>query len=404
MSGTARPARGRNAAGAVLLLLLFAFLMTGACGRDGSEGAAEDRSLTADSNGIGEESDAEPLPGSAGPFTRVLAPDTPYSFEGLDFEGRVAQRGGVDERTERNPHVGDMDGACHACHTQIAEEWAHSQHGLAWIDEHFQASLADLRRPQSCYGCHAPENLHGDGHRFGSSPYVREAEQQAWHFGISCATCHLDADGVTWLGPRGSDARVHPTAVGESFLGANANRLCIDCHRSDVGPVIGIARDYERFGHEKRCIDCHMGPVERPSVYGGPTRAGRSHHLLGPRDPHFLAQAFAPRAFVEGEQWIVELENRAAHRVPGLIGRVLRFEFELRDAAGETIARGEGQIDHEHPLLVDRPTRFAVPVEESARARLAGARVALDAWHDAPGFLAPVHFLAVELELAGAGE
>ncbi len=344
---------------------------------------------TADGKGTGtDESRAQPAAVSR-VWTRVLTAEDPFTFEP---HAPVA-----DGRTAVSPHGPDLAGTCHACHGEIVAEWSRGQHALAWIDEHYQASLADLRRPEACYGCHAPEPLHAPGRRFGTAPYVRDEQVEAWHFGVSCATCHLGADGETWLGPHGSENAPHPTARGESFVGSATNQLCIDCHRTDVGPVLGVAREYERSDLAAtgvRCVDCHFAPVERASAPGSPVRVGRSHELLGPRDPHFLAQAFAPRveALADGGVAVL-IENRAGHRVPGLVGRELHFEATALDAAGVSAGRAEWTLGSSNPLQLGETRRFTLASTSAAE------RVRLRAHHAAPGWTTPVPFLDVELKI-----
>ena len=322
-----------------------------------------------------------------GVWTEVIGPDTPFRFP--------HQVPAADGRTQVLPRADELAGACHACHGEIAAEWSRSQHALAWVDEHFQASLAERRRPEACYGCHAPEPLHGAGRRFGSAPYVRDAAAEDWHFGVSCATCHLGPDGSTWLGPSADAAAPHPVAQGESFLGVASNRLCIDCHRTDVGPVLGIAKEYERSDFAARgigCVQCHFAPTERPSAAGAAVRSGRSHELLGPRHSHFLAQAFALEATRrEGAGIDLSVTNRAGHRVPGLVGRELRFVARLVDESGAETARTAFQFDAENTLALAETRTFELVG--------AGALVHVVGEHAAPGLAEPVRFLELRLEL-----
>lgn len=323
-----------------------------------------------------------------GVWTEVIAPDTPFRFP--------HQVPAADGRTQVLPRADELAGACHVCHGEIAAEWSRSQHALAWVDEHFQASLAERRRPEACYGCHAPEPLHGAGRRFGSAPYVRDAAVEDWHFGVSCATCHLGPDGSTWLGPSADAAAPHPVAQGESFVGVASNRLCIDCHRTDVGPVLGIAKEYERSDLAARgigCVQCHFAPTERPSAAGAAVRSGRSHELLGPRHGHFLAQAFALEATRrEGGTIGLAVTNRAGHRVPGLVGRELRFVARLLDTTGAETARTAFQFDAENTLALGETRAFELAGS--------GALVHIVGEHAAPGLAQPVRFLELRIEVA----
>jgi hypothetical protein len=127
-------------------------------------------------------------------------------------------------------------------------------------------------------------------------------------------------------------------------------------------------------------------------VEGGvpaPARPGRSHALQTPRDPAFLAQAFALAARRAGGGVALLIENRAGHRVPGLVGRRLVFKVAALDAAGAVLAEAEHAIDDQAYLSVEG----AVEVRLSADA--AALRVA--AMHHAPGDGEGIPFLSATL-------
>ncbi len=282
--------------------------------------------------------------------------------------------------------------SCARCHATIAREWAGSRHALAWIDPHYQAEIAKLRRPERCHGCHIPEPLHaGD---FGQEPRARERRQ---HHGIDCRACHDGPDGAV-LGPWGADTYAHVSVRSESFTEEGASRLCIACHATHIGPVIGIAKDFvatRQAERGKSCVGCHMAPVSRPTAADpdedepSPERAGRSHALQTPRDPAFLRQAFALSATRRGAETIVRVANRCGHRVPGLEGREIELIFTGLDA--ESGARVEERF------VLSKQTYL--PVEEPLEIRLALAteRVLVRGFHRARGFAEPVEFLALEL-------
>ena len=79
---------------------------------------------------------------------------------------------------------------------------------------------------------------------------------------------------------------------------ARSSELCAVCHKTNIGPVVGIAKDYFASKQAERgrtCVGCHMAKVERAWADGEgvPVRVGRSHAIQTPRDPSFLRQAFA---------------------------------------------------------------------------------------------------------------
>ena len=241
--------------------------------------------------------------------------------------------------------------ACASCHTEVAVEWASSAHGLAWQDEHYRRALEETRRPESCHACHIPEPL------LATDTLVERVEPRAdvLEFGISCESCHLGRDG-TMLGPRGTSVDAHPSRASGFFEGAGSNALCVLCHSTNIGPVIGVAKDFTssaRSEQGRTCVGCHMASVERSWASGAPLRVGRSHALQTPRDPTFLRRAFDLQwKGAAGEQRLV-VENRAGHRVPGLVGRRIDFQAEVLDEQGAVLETVDVTIDERAFLPVD---------------------------------------------------
>jgi len=86
-----------------------------------------------------------------------------------------------------------------------------------------------------------------------------------------------------------------------------SSRMCAVCHATNIGPVVGIAKDFLGAKLEEQgssCIGCHMAPMDRKPSKGAeesaPVRPGRSHAIQTPRDPAFLALAFEPSVAHEG--------------------------------------------------------------------------------------------------------
>ena len=281
--------------------------------------------------------------------------------------------------------------SCAECHAEIAAEWASTSHAQAWVHEVYQEALSSKRRPQSCHGCHIPEPMHLG--TLGRKPAPRPAEDEDHHFGVSCATCHEGPDGVV-LGPWGEEQEAHASAQGDSFTdAAAANQLCISCHRTTIGPVVGIAKSFEITGQEgkgRSCVGCHMRAVERPIATreGEPTQArpGRSHRIQTPRDPGFLALAFGRTVAATEDGALVELTNHTGHNIPGLVDRLLDLQAEGLDADGEVVATAELRLT----------TRENLPVDESIELVLEGnglVAVRLSGMHSLPGESEPVPFL-----------
>ncbi len=289
--------------------------------------------------------------------------------------------------------------SCRGCHETIADEWAVTLHAHAWVDELYQEALKDKRRPQSCHGSHIPKPHHEmPAERFGRKPPPRTEEEGKLVHGITCRSCHGGPDG-TILGPWGAPTDAHESVKSEHFVETGSNALCIACHRTTIGPVIGIAKDFDLARLEERgmsCVGCHMHPVERPAATDdddNPTavRPGRSHLLQTPRDPAFLAKSFGLSARNVAGKTSLTIKNRAGHRVPGLVDRRIVLTAEALDGAGAVISTVEHTID---------ATAY-LPLEESIDLRFdaEAARVRVTGLHHMPGREEPVPFLDVTLDV-----
>jgi hypothetical protein len=313
------------------------------------------------------------------------------------------------------------DLACAGCHAEITREWASTLHAMAWVDARYQKAMSKKRKPSSCQGCHIPEpifngaigrKLRPRAETEGPRPDT-DAEALAWnprHFGISCVSCHQAPDGAM-LGPLESSPEdeisgAHASRKGEAFGdGPLVNALCINCHRTNVGPVIGVAKDFEVTRQADKglsCVGCHMAPVERSAAEGldedgqpwaSPVRESRSHALQTPRDPVFLAEAFGleGRRSKSGVELVVT--NQAAHRIPGLRTRSMTFTVTAYDAAGKAVAQAEREYASDAYLPADGIS--LIPVRTTAAVASIGVRAVHD-WTDVPE---PVLFIDKRLEL-----
>ena len=281
---------------------------------------------------------------------------------------------------------------CAECHAAQVEEWSGSAHALAWENEPYQEDLEGRKKAESCHGCHAPVALHGaEDALVAGKP---EARKDARHLGVSCESCHLAADGAL-LGPTGAPTDKHATRKGASFSAAGSNALCASCHRTTVGPVIGLARDFEQSSAAAQgatCVSCHMAPRAEVAVEGG-TRSVRSHALQTPRDPAFLALGFELELSLDPLGARLRVRNRAGHRIPGLIGRELEFAATALDAQGTELGVETLTLTTESYLPVDGEVELALPAR-TARVRVVGR-------HHDPRLEKPVTFLTRELEPAG---
>lgn len=288
--------------------------------------------------------------------------------------------------------------SCARCHEEIAREWAGTRHALAWVDPHYQQALAKMRRPQSCHSCHIPAPVHtAEALAGGALPSQPSARERRLHHGVDCRACHEGPEGEV-LGPRGAPTYAHESLRSASFTEEGASRLCTVCHATHIGPVVGVAKDFHAAGlaaQGRSCVGCHMAPVERPAAHDpdedgpGPVRQGRSHALQTPRDPAFLRQAFGLSARRAGGRTLVRVENLAGHRVPGLEGREIELVATAFDPASDARAEARFVLTKERYLPLEEPLELAL--------ELRAARVHVRGLHRAPGFEAPVEFLAVEL-------
>ena len=280
--------------------------------------------------------------------------------------------------------------SCTKCHEKIVEEWSSSAHALAWVDPVYQAEIKEKRKPESCHGCHIPQPLSAG--EPGGRP---EPRKDAQHFGVTCDTCHLAADGAM-LGPvdvATPTAGVHASRRAENLAAPGTNALCASCHRTSIGPVIGIAKDFEASDKAAKgdsCVGCHFAAEREVTEAGGAKRLVRSHAMQTPRDPAFLARAFGAKLSVEKGATVVTISNLAGHRVPGLIGREIEFEATLLDAQGKTVKKGAQTIKTDSPI----------PVSESLRIELAGtgAKVHLVGRHTDPRADKAIVFLESDLQ------
>ncbi len=292
-----------------------------------------------------------------------------------------------DGRPDKLAHASSL--ACAECHAAQVEEWAGTTHALAWENEPYQEDLEGRKKAESCHGCHAPVALHGaEDALLAGKP---EARKDARHLGVSCESCHLATDGAL-LGPTGVATDKHATRKGASFSGSGSNALCASCHRTTVGPVIGLARDFEQSKAAEEgatCVSCHMAPRAEVSHDGG-TRVVRSHALQTPRDPAFLALGFELELALDPLGARLRVRNRAGHRIPGLIGREIELVATALDASGAVLGAETLALTTESYLPVDEDAVLALPAR-TARVRVLGR-------HHDPRLAKPVTFLERELE------
>ena len=272
---------------------------------------------------------------------------------------------------------------CAECHAEVVAEWAGSAHAIAWVDKLYQEQMRERKRPELCHGCHAPEPLLAGG-----EPQRPKARDEHRQLGIDCRSCHLGHDGAM-LGVRGTATEAHASTSSPFFEGEGGSQACAACHSTNIGPVVGIAKDFFKSDQTLRgrsCAGCHMAWVERGTGPDGKPRRVRSHAIQTPRDPAFLRRAFDLSLQEREGKTVVAIANRAGHRVPGLIGRELEFSVE---AQGKTLANHS--LDARRYLPVDGEVTIELP-EAAAQVHVRGT-------HFDPRAAEGVLFLDLDLEL-----
>ncbi len=289
--------------------------------------------------------------------------------------------------------VAELD--CAQCHAEVAREWAASAHGVAWEDEIYQTEIQDRRRPELCHSCHIPEPLLATGELQGRA----KARAEDLHHGVSCRSCHLGPGGVM-LGPRGQETQAHGSQTSEWMTG-KSDQLCAVCHSTNIGPVIGVAKDFKETRQSEKgrsCVGCHMAPLERRWALSpegsasegeeSPVRLGRSHALQTPRDRAFLRRAFGWSLVREEGEVRVSVSNQAGHRVPGMIGREIAFDLALSDAQGKTLREAGLVLDAIDPLPADGVREVSLKVGDLPTGSTVLIRgIHLDPQGEAIGFL-----------------
>lgn len=232
--------------------------------------------------------------------------------------------------------------SCGECHRAIYAQWQESLHAKAWTDEIYQAWMKTKKKPEkSCYKCHIPLPV------VAIAPKRPKTRQQNRNEGVTCVTCHEDAGNIH--GPRGAKTEAHPSVKSELFTG-NSVDLCQSCHRITPKPVISLGKDFERAKlaeQGKSCKGCHMPEEPGHSAIDpktgkpvGEKRQIRSHRFLGGSSHTMIAQAFEFHRERKGDQLVLRLENKAGHRLPGLVMRFYKVTFEAL-AGGKVLGKKE---------------------------------------------------------------
>ena len=286
------------------------------------------------------------------------------------LRGEPATTPGCEAPSQRDPNSA---ATCGQCHTEFYEEWKGRGHSKAWLSEPYQEQLKPKKKPQACYGCHIPVDVHA---RLGRKPKARDHLRDE---GVTCVSCHKStATGDDILGPFGSTTDAHPCQKSPAFT-SSVSMMCASCHATKIGPVLPLARDHKQYqetlGDEaKSCVECHMPVIERhlavSIVTGKPVgekRVTRDHRVLGPRDPEFCRTAFKLAARAErGRDLVITIGNGAGHRIPGLKLRQFAVSISQLGPTGEQLATHEVIISHENEIKVLETREFRFDLADGA--------------------------------------
>jgi hypothetical protein len=172
----------------------------------------------------------------------------------------------------------------------------------------------------SCWSCHAPRPILQTGL---SSP--AEARVNYREKGITCLTCHANADRTRVVGPiRDPEDTPEVTAdCGPTYEPAFPTaqqqeatiNFCGVCHNLHGTHLEFLGSRYAREG--MTCLSCHMKEVVGPVAKGGRPRVRRSHRMPGGHDPEMLRRAMRVEARREGDRVVARVLNEGAgHRIP----------------------------------------------------------------------------------------
>jgi hypothetical protein len=249
---------------------------------------------------------------------------------------RVRAAGGMDpiDVGTTDPALVDA-GACRACHTAIADEWATSRHALAWTNGIFQREYQ--AKPQAwCVNCHAPMPVQqaelataGDA---GAHPLADQ--------GINCATCHVRAGKL--VAARRAATSPHDTIVDATF---GTPAFCADCHQFTF-PVLayrgGAALRMTKHPMQDTVASFLRGPYATEpdgcmACHGSPT----NHAFAGGHDAGMLGAAITVEWCRRDAEIVVTLTNAAAgHSVPtGDIHRHMNLRV-WKSSAPESLYEG----------------------------------------------------------------
>lgn len=222
--------------------------------------------------------------------------------------------------------------ACAHCHVEIYQEWAHSPHARAFVNDRFRQATDD-HQFQQCLGCHAPQPMLTT-----TEPQPRASQRE---LGVACVSCHLDDGAMVGPLPPTGMAKPHPIKVDPSPF--DNGRLCGRCHQGTLAQWQSAT-----ISNKQDCRHCHMPQVNRKMTQATsliskpivaaekPTLEHRHTFSLVPEDlpdPPFELQVTSTRT-----EATITLQNYLPHNLPtGDFGvRIVQIQADGIDANGNT--------------------------------------------------------------------
>ena len=242
---------------------------------------------------------------------------------------------------------------CAACHIEICEAWAETEHAQAWRDPDFQAAIEAMGDSTACRSCHLPlANQHPHlavGYLEGDLARPALEPNPAWDptlmsEGVTCAACHVREGTV--LGTRAIEDAPHPVVASEELGTAE---VCAACHQltwpEADRPFYDTYGEWRASAYAEagvRCQDCHMPPrAGNATATRFAAQADHATHAEPARALTALVGLSGPEIH-RGEPFEVELRllnTGAGHHVPtGSPFKEVRLLVELRDGAGKLLA------------------------------------------------------------------
>ncbi|MEY2742983.1 MAG: hypothetical protein RIS21_1354 [Planctomycetota bacterium] len=191
---------------------------------------------------------------------------------------------------------------CRPCHQEVYDEWAGSQHGLAYTNPEVQR-LSKGFRDRDCLPCHAPRPIPETG--LGERALERLVTLEE---GVDCFACHKHHD--TMLGGTHIAGAVDAPCNPVPSAAIKDLRTCTPCHDQHK-----VVQDWKETHYAvpgpgfKDCNGCHMPEVDRPATATLPARKGKSHRFPASHDLASLKSAASMKTSVDGRAVGIEVRN-----------------------------------------------------------------------------------------------